>query len=131
MRNRRHAAIARRLLFPFAALSLFLFAENSSSLSSVSSPAAFDAAFTRRTMRLDLFHTGGPKGEVFAVAGAGATDDGPWAGSLTRLLDDTNLGTHFFEVRDPKTNRILFSRGYSSIYAEWETTGEPKKASRT
>ena len=29
---------------------------------------------------LDLFHTGGPKGEVVAVAGAGAVDDGPWAG---------------------------------------------------
>jgi hypothetical protein len=110
---------------------LFSFAEISSSSSSLPSPSAFDAAFTRRTMRLDLFHTGGPKGEVVAVAGAGAVDDGPWAGSLTRLLDDTNLGTHFFEVRDAKTNRVLFSRGYSSMYAEWETTGEPKKASRT
>jgi hypothetical protein len=114
-----------------AATSLFLFAEKSSSSSSSSSPAAFDAAFTRRTMRLDLFHTGGPKGEVVAVAGGGAVDDGPWSGSLTRLLDDTNLGTHFFEVRDAKTNRVLFSRGYSSMYAEWETTAEPKKASRT
>jgi hypothetical protein len=112
------------------AVSLFPFAEISFS-SSVSSPAAFDAAFARRTMRLDLFHTGGPKGEVVAVAGAGAVDDGPWSGSLTRLLDDANLGTHFFEVRDPKTNRVLYSRGYSSMYAEWETTGEPKKASRT
>jgi hypothetical protein len=125
----------RRLLAPLGAFFLFVFlfsfAEKSSSSSSVSSPSAFDAAFTRRTMRLDLFHTGGPKGEVFAVAGAGAVDDGAWAGSLTRLLDDTNLGTHFFEVRDPKTNRVLFSRGYSSMYAEWETTGEPKKASRT
>jgi hypothetical protein len=131
MRKTPRAATARRLLVTFAVFSLFLFAEKSSSLSSVSSSSAFDAAFTRRTMRLDLFHTGGPKGEVFAVAGAGAVDDGPWAGSLTRLLDDTNLGTHFFEVRDPKTNRVLFSRGYSSMYAEWETTGEPKKASRT
>src|SRR5512135_2735483 len=98
----------RRSLAPalLAAAPLFLFAGKSFSLSSVSpssspsSPSAFDAAFTRRTMRLDLFHTGGPKGEVFAVAAAGAVDDGPWAGSLTRLLDDTNLGTYFFEVRD-------------------------------
>ena len=110
-------------------LAFFSSAEISSSSSSVPSPAAFDAAFARRTMRVDLAHTGGPKGEVVAVAGA--VDDGPWAGSLTRLLDDTNLGTYFFEVRDPKTNRVLFSRGYSSMYAEWETTGEAKKASRT
>ena len=98
-----------------AAASLFLFAEISFSSSSPASPAAFDAAFARRTMRLDLFHTGGPKGEVVAVAGAGAVDDGPWAGSLTRLLDDTNLGTHFFEVRRPEVEprpllaRILFA----------------------
>jgi hypothetical protein len=113
-----------------AAAAIFLFTENSfSSSSSPPSPAALDAAFTRRTMRLDFFHTGGPKGEVVAVDRA--VDDGPWAGSLTRLLDDTNLGTTFFEVRDPKTNRVLFSRGYSSLYAEWETTGEPKKTART
>ncbi len=111
-----------------AAAAIFLFAENSFSSSSPS-PSPFDAAFTRRTMRLDLFHTGGPKGEVVAVDRA--VDDGPWAGSLTRLLDDTNLGTYFFEVRDPRTNRVLYSRGYSSLYAEWETTGEPKKAART
>jgi hypothetical protein len=111
-------------------LAFFSFAEiSSSSSSSLSSPAAFDSAFTRRTMRLDLFHTGGPKGEV--VAADRALDDGPWAGSLTRLLDDTNLGSYFFEVRDPKTNRALFSRGYSSMYAEWETTPEAKKAART
>ena len=109
-------------------LAFFSFAEISSSASSTSS-SGFDAAFARRTMRVDLSHTGGPKGEVVAVAGA--VDDGTWAGSLTRLLDDTNLGTYFFEVRDPKTNRVLFSRGYSSMYAEWEDTGEPKKASRT
>ncbi len=128
MSIRRSVAVA----LGAAALSLFfLFAEKSSSSSSLPSPASFDAAFTRRTMRLDLFHTGGPKGEVLAVAGAGASDDGPWAGSLTRLLDDTNLGAYYFEVRDPKTNRVLFSRGYSSMYGEWETTVEPKKASRT
>jgi hypothetical protein len=114
---------------------LFLLAENSSSfsLSSSSSPASapFDAAFARRTMRLDLLHTGGPKGEVVAVAAGGTVDDGPWSGSLTRLLDDTNLGTHYFEVRDPRTNAVLYSRGYSSLYGEWETTPEAKKAART
>ncbi len=112
-----------------AAAALFLFAEKSSSLPPP--PLPFFESFTARTMRLDLLHTGGPRGEVVAVAAGGAVDDGPWSGSLTRLLDDTNLGTHFFEVRDPRTNRVLFSRGYSSLYAEWETTSEPKKVSRT
>jgi len=92
-------------------------------------PSPFDAAFTARTMRVDLFHTGGPGGEV--VAFDRAVDDGEWPGSRTRLVDDLNLGAFLFEVVDPATNRVLFSRGYSSIFGEWETTDEAKRASRT
>jgi IgA peptidase M64/peptidase M64-like protein len=92
-------------------------------------PAAYDAAFTARTMRVDLAHTGGPAGEVLAVDRV--VDDGPWSGSTTRLIDDTNLGTYLFAVVDPETNRPLFTRGYSSMYAEWETTPEAKRGART
>jgi hypothetical protein len=92
-------------------------------------PSPFDAAFTPRTMRVDLFHTGGPGGEV--VAFDRAVDDGEWPGSRTRLVDDLNLGAFLFEVVDPETNRVLFSRGYSSIFGEWETTDEAKRVSRT
>ncbi len=122
------------LLAACAAAALFLLEEKSSFSASSAPPppasaAPFDASFTARTMRVDLFHTGGPKGEIVALDRA--VNDGPWPGSRTRLLDETNLGTHFFEVRSARTNGVLFSRGYSSMYAEWETTGEQKKASRT
>ena len=92
-------------------------------------PSPFDAAFTPRTMRVDLFHTGGPGGEV--VAFDRAVDDGEWPGSRTRLVDELNLGAFLFEIVDPETNRVLFSRGYSSIFGEWETTDEAKRVSRT
>jgi hypothetical protein len=91
--------------------------------------SAFDAAFLPRTMRVDLAHTGGPGGEVIGLERAVA--DGAWSGSTTRLVDDTNLGTYAFFVIDPRTNRTLYSRGYSSLYAEWETTPEAKRATRT
>jgi len=32
-------------------------------------------------------------------------------------------------VRDPASGRVLFSRGYASVYAEWESTVEAKKTS--
>ncbi len=112
----------KRAILPLlAALSLFIV--------SAAPPSPYDAAFTLRTMRVDLWHTGGPAGEVLAYEKA--VDDGPWAGSRTNLIDDLNLGTYRFEVRDPKTNLPLFSRGYSSVYAEWESTPEAKKTSRT
>ena len=48
-------------------------------------PTAYDALFTARTMRVDLWHTGGPKGEVVALDRV--VSDGPWPGSRTRLID--------------------------------------------
>jgi hypothetical protein len=36
-----------------------------------------------------------------------------------------------FEVRDLASNRVLYSRGFASIYGEWETTDEARQVSRT
>jgi len=132
LRNTR-ISLRRPLILAAALPTLFLFAEifSSSSLSSaaISSPDSFEARFTGRTMRVDLFHTGGPKGEVVALDRV--VDDGPWPGSRTRLLDETNLGSNLFEVRDAGTNRVIFSRGYSSMFSEWEQTDEARRAART
>ena len=70
---------------------------------------AFSVLFAPKTMRLDYFHTGDHGREI--IAADRIVSDGPWAGSTTRLLDDLNLGTYFFEVVDPGTNRALYSRG--------------------
>jgi hypothetical protein len=80
-------------------------------------------------MRLDFFHTGGQGTEVFAVDRI-VVEPLPWPGSLDRAIDDSNLGTYRFEVRDP-TGRLLYSRGFASIYAEWESTAEADKSHRT
>jgi hypothetical protein len=78
-----------------------------------------------RTLRLDYTHAGNAAEEHFALDGL--VLEGEWPGRLDRLLDDTNLGKYFFEVVDRKTNRLLYSRGFASIYGEWETTPEAKE----
>jgi hypothetical protein len=90
---------------------------------------AFDDDFDDRTMRVDYFHTGSSTDEILGLDRVVA--DGPWAGSRTRLIDDTNMGKYLFEVRDLATDRLLFSRGFASIYGEWETTGEAREIHRT
>jgi len=92
-------------------------------------PATFDDVFAADTMRLDYFHTGGPGGEVFAIDRI--VNDGPWAGSRTRLVDDLNLGTYLVEVIDRRTNQVAYSRGFASIMAEWLTTAEARERSGT
>jgi hypothetical protein len=90
---------------------------------------SFDTRFEPRTMRVDYFHTGGKGSEIFALDAV--LDDGAWAGSRTRLIDDTNLGKYFFEVVDQSTKQPTYSRGFASIYGEWETTPEVRQAHRT
>jgi hypothetical protein len=81
-----------------------------------------------RTMRVDYVHHGGPGGERIALDGV--STDGPWPGSRTNLIDDTGLGKYFFEVIDRATSRVLYSRGFASIYGEWETTPEVRTTNR-
>jgi hypothetical protein len=85
---------------------------------------------TPRTMRLDFYHTGNSSEEVFSLDRV-VVEPLPWPGNPRRAVDDTNLGKYLFEVRDAKTNAILYSRGFSSVYGEWETTDEAKTLRRT
>ena len=83
-----------------------------------------------RTMRVEYYHTGNAATEMFSIDRV-VVEPLPWPGNPARPIDDTNLGKYLFEVRDRTTNRILFSRGFDSIYGEWETTGEARSVNRT
>src|SRR5215813_13537368 len=83
-------------------------------------------AAAQKTMRVDFYHTGNAKEERFSLDRV-VMEPLPWPGNPARPIDETNRGKYFFEVVDTSTNRVLYSRGFSSIYGEWETTGEARK----
>ena len=91
-------------------------------------PAAALAA--PRTMRVDYYHTGNASEERFSLDRV-VLEPLEWPGNPARDVDDTNLGKYFFEVSDTASNRVLFSRGFASVYGEWETTAEAKERMRT
>ncbi len=88
----------------------------------------FDAHFTGMTLRFDYNHVGTATEEH--VAPEQFRLEGSWPGSRTQLIDDTNLGKYLFLVIDPATNKTIYSRGFASIYGEWETTGEARRTWR-
>jgi hypothetical protein len=90
--------------------------------------ASATSSVAPRTMRLDYYHTGTATEEHFSLDRI-VIEPLPWAGG--KPIDDTNLGKYFFEVVDRKTNLPVYSRGFASIYGEWELTGEAKTATRT
>jgi hypothetical protein len=88
------------------------------------------ASAAPRTMRFDYFHTGNAKEERFSWDRV-VIEPLPWPGNPARPLDDLNLGRYFFEVHDAASGRVLYSRGFGSVYGEWETTAEAGKIDRT
>ena len=91
---------------------------------------AATASAATQTMRLDYYHTGDASSEVFSVDRI-VIEPLPWPGDLKQAIDTSNLGKYLFEVRDAKTKQVLYSRGFASIYGEWETTDEAKSMKRT
>ncbi|HXX29935.1 MAG TPA: M64 family metallopeptidase [Myxococcaceae bacterium] len=83
-----------------------------------------------RTLRVDFFHTGDATHELFAVDRL-VIEPAPWPGNPKRPFDDTGLGNYFLEVKDAGSGALLYSRGFSSIYGEWEDTPAARERVRT
>ena len=82
------------------------------------------------TVRLDFFHTGNAEMEIFSVDQV-VIEPLPWPGNMDWPLDETRRGKYLFEVIDPASDLVLYSRSFSSIYGEWETTAEAREMNRT
>lgn len=83
-------------------------------------PPNFDTSFLPRTMRVDYYHSGNATEDRIALERIIA--DGDWAGSRTQLLDTLDRGLYGYEVHDARSKQLLYSRGFCSVFGEWQTT---------
>jgi len=96
-------------------------------LLSVSLPASAGAP---DTMRVDYFHSGNHDTEMFSLDQV-VIEPLPWTGNMARPYDKTNRGKYLFEIVDPESGDVAWSRSFSSIYGEWETIGEAREINRS
>jgi len=82
------------------------------------------------TMRVDYYHTGNDKQESFSLDRI-VVEPLPWPGNPAKTIDTSERGKYFFEVIDAASHKVLYSRGFASVYGEWETTAEAKSMNRT
>jgi hypothetical protein len=82
------------------------------------------------TMRVDYFHSGNHDTEMFSLDQV-VIEPLPWTGNMAQPHDKTGRGKYLFEIVDPESGRIAWSRSFSSIYGEWETTGEARRINRS
>jgi len=79
-------------------------------------------------MRIDYIHAGSYAQDEYYVKQI--KQEPFWGGSLKNLIDTFKYGKYFFEVYDLETNTLIYSRGYSSLFGEWQTTNEAKKMNK-
>jgi hypothetical protein len=99
-------------------LSLFL----SIAFSGTVRAQSFDTCFVDQTIRVDFYHTGIKGQETISLDKV--YEEGAWPGSRTHLLDPLNLGEYIVRVYDVASALPIYSRGYSTMFNEWQTTDE-------
>ena len=79
-------------------------------------------------MRFDFVLAGNSSStRVFPVS---VSEEPFWGGSLTNLTDRSGYGNFRYEVFDAVTGTLLYSRGFSTLFQEWQTTAEAKTMER-
>jgi hypothetical protein len=88
----------------------------------------YNQFFTDQTMRVDYYHSGLQKSEDFSLDRE--YQEGAWPGSKTVLIDNLNLGEYMVRVFDVASGALVYSRGYSTMFNEWQTTDEAASGAR-
>lgn len=90
---------------------------------------SFDRYFTDKVLRFDFLLAGNSQKTI--VYPAGLKEEPFWAGSKKNLTDPFNYGNYKYEVFDESENTLIYSRGFCTLYQEWQTTAEAKKIDRS
>ena len=81
------------------------------------------------TMRVDFVHSGNALEEMYSLDRV-VVEPLPWPGSTEQAIDTLRRGSYFFDVVEPGTGKVLYSRGFGSIFGEWRTTSEAQGRNR-
>ena len=84
----------------------------------------FNKYFHSKTLRLDYYHTGDKENDFYSFDEL--IEEPYWGGSKINLIDKFEYGKYKFMVFDEESNELIYSRGYSTLFNEWQTTEEAK-----
>ena len=108
----------RKLIFLFLIISNTVFAQ-----------VNFDDYFINKTLRFD-YTRAGDSDTSFAYFEQ-LKQEPFWGGSKVNLVDKFNFGDYKIMVYDSTGQKLLYSRGYSTLFKEWIDTKEATQTSRS
>jgi hypothetical protein len=91
--------------------------------------SSFENFFSDGTLRIDYYYAGNSgKTEIFFDE---LIKEPYWGGPKRLSEDKDDMGNIRYNVYDKAGGKLLFSRGTSTLFQEWQTTVEAKTVSRT
>lgn len=94
----------------------------------IQAQTVFENNFLDKTMRLDLVLAGNKDAQSAYLLNI--KQEPFWGGSKTNLIDAFGYGEYRFSLYDIKTDQLMYSRGFCTLFEEWRTTEEAKSLSK-
>ena len=88
----------------------------------------FDQYFIIKSLRIDFFLAGNHSSETAYLFQL--KQEPNWGGNKNGLVDPFNLGSYHYQVYDSVSGKLIFSRGFSTLFQEWRGTVEAGKIKR-
>lgn len=107
----------------------FIFAAVVSTFSPAIAQKSFSENFEDNTLRFDFVLAG--NNQEIAVFPEQMKKEPGWAGTLRADTDGPDYGTYRFRLVDPTSDELLFVKGFTTLFQEWQTTAEAKKISKS
>ena len=87
----------------------------------------FDDSFYEKTLRFDFYHVG--NNETEEIVFNELIEEPIWGGPKVNLVDTLNLGQYKLSIFNDEGK--IYSKGFSTLFKEWQTTKEAKKIDRS
>jgi len=88
----------------------------------------FDDLFYNKTMRFDYTHAGNQTSECYYFNKL--KEEPFYAGPKTNLIDKNSYGNQMFKIIDIASGKEIYSRGFCTLFNEWQTTEEAAQTSK-
>jgi hypothetical protein len=89
---------------------------------------SFDAWFEHKTLRLDFVHAGDREHEELFFEEL--MEEPFWGGSTVNLVDTSLAGNYYVNLYDLASGILLYSRGFCTLFREWQDTEEARTGNR-
>lgn len=91
--------------------------------------SVFDTYFEPKSLRVDFALSGNANFQTAALQQL--REEPVWGGPQKNLIDTFEYGGYYINVYDKANNKLIYSRGFNTLFEEWRTTEQAQKETQS